>query len=154
MARYQAKDSGVLQRQLKVQTLVIPFTCSASATPSAKVVTNDEPSILFLNFQGNTGITQANGALEAGETLPSLATATDSTGVINILALIHEPLVKVMRVTFAPRNGATGATGTVLAFTTGSTNSGQSVVANITTGVNLTTTAIDACIVVEYITQE
>lgn len=154
---YQPKDSQVYSRQLKVQRLSIPFTVTHNATPASKTSTVDEPGLLFFNFAGITGITSAAGAIDSiGETLPTLATATDSTGVFNVLIKINEPLAKVCSISIKGRAGASGITDfcQILAFTTGSVNAGQSIVANITSGVNFGTTDLDACLQVEYITQE
>lgn len=154
---FQPKDGQVYSRQLKVQRLQIPFTVTANATASSKTYTVDEPSLVFFNFQGLTGITSGAGAIDSiGETLPSLASATDSTGVFNVLVKINEPLVKVVSVGISGRQGATGITNLcqILAFTTGSVNAGQSIVANVTSGVNFSTTSLDATLTVDYITQE
>lgn len=152
---FQAKDSIVLNRQLKVQRVVIPFTITGNATPASKVLANDEPSKLFFKTEGLNQITIANGAIETGETLPSLASATDATGVINALIKINEPLAKVMLVRVVGRSSTQlSRQGEILAFTTGSTNSGQSIVCNITTGVNLASANIDAAIEVEYVVSE
>lgn len=152
---YQAKDSTVDNRQLKVQRLVIPFTITGNATPASKVIAADEPSLLFFKTEGLDQITVASGALESGEVLPTLATATDSTGVINALVKINEPLAKVMSVKVIGRTAtALDKQGTILAFTTGSTNSGKSIVCNLTTAVNLASASIDAALEVEYIVAE
>lgn len=154
-ASFQAKQSNVLNRQLEVQRLVIPFTVTSNATPASKVITNDEPSVLFMNFEGITGISIAAGALVTGEVAPSLASATDSTGVFNVCVLINEPLVKVMHMEIVSRTIASGIVkpAAILAFSTG-TNGGMSVFANVTSGVNFSSTSLDACLVVEYVTAE
>ena len=154
-ASYQAKNSGVLGRALKVQKLVIPFTVTHNATPASKTITNDEPSILFMNFEGITGISTTTGALQTGETAPSLASATDSTGVMNVCVLIQETIDKVMHLEVISRGTAVGIVkpGVVLAASTG-TGGGKSIFANITTGVNFSTTDLDAVLVVEYSTVE
>lgn len=152
---FDAKDSQVLGRQLKVQRLVIPVAITFNATPANKVVANDEPSVLFIKTEGINQITTGTGALETGETLPSLAAATDTTGVINVFVKISEPLLKVMSIKLIGRNATQLVkTGEVLAFTTGSTNSGKAIVANITSGVNLATTSMDAVLEVEYVVAE
>lgn len=152
---FDAKDSQVLGRQNKVQRLVIPFTITGNATPASKVIASDEPSLLFIKTEGLNQITIAAGALETGETLPSLASATDSTGVINALVKINEPLAKVMSVKVIGRTAtALDKQGQILAFTTGSTNSGKSVVCNLTTGVDLGAASIDATLEVEYVVAE
>lgn len=151
---FDAKKAQVQDRKLKVQRLVIPFAITGNATPASKTIAVDEPSLLFLKVEGINQITTGTGALESGESLPSLASATDSTGVINALVKIGEPLAKVCLVRVVGR-GATQLSkqGEILAFTTGSDNAGQSVVCNITTGVNLASASIDAALEVEYIVE-
>lgn len=154
---FQPKDTQVYGRQLKVQRLSIPFTVTSNATPANKSYTVDEPALVFFNFQGLTGISSSTGAIDSsGETLPTLATATDSTGVFNVLVKTGEQLAKVVDVKIHSRTGQSGITDycQILAFTTGSSTSGQSIVANITSGVNFSTTSLDACLTVEYIIQE
>ncbi len=152
---FQPKDSQVMGRANKVQRICIPLTITHHATPASKAIASDEPSLVFVKTEGLNQITEAAGALETGETLPTLATATDSTGVINVLVKIGEPLQKVISVKLTSR-GATqmGKQGQVLAFTTVSTNCGKSVVANITTGVDLAAADIDAVLEVEYVIAE
>lgn len=153
MSQFDAKDDLVRGRAQKVQRLSIPLLITHNATPASKSVASDEPSILFVNVEGIVGISTSSGALESGEVAPTLATATDSTGVINICVLIKEPLVKVMDVQCITRNStACNVGGNILAFSTVSANSGQSIFANLTTGVNLAATDLNACIIVEYIT--
>lgn len=152
---FEPKDSQVASRALKVQKLSIPIAITGNAIPASKVLASDEPSLVFIKTEGLDQITVAKGALETGETLPTLATATDATGVINVLVKINEPLSKVMSVKLIGRTAtALDKQGTVLAFTTGSTNSGKSIVANFTTGVDLAAASIDACLEVEYVVAE
>lgn len=152
---FQAKDSTVLGRQNKVQRLVVPFKITHHATAASKTVAIDEPSIVFINVEGITGISTATGALVTGEVAPSLATATDSTGVINLLVKIGEPMIKVCTAYTMSRAVAAGLTKpcNILAFATG-TNAGQSIYLNCTTGVDLGATDYDAVLVVEYIVDE
>lgn len=160
MANFYPKTPLVMNRALEVQRLSIPLLITANATPASKVVTVDEPGILFVNVQGITGISVANGALASTETPPALATATDSTGVINVEVLINEVLVKVMHIELITRNlnaSPLVIPGQILAFSTGAGVSGlvgADLFANFTTGVNLGTTNLDACLVVEYIAAE
>ncbi len=148
---FQAKDPIVLDRELKVQKVSIPFTITHSATPGSKVIVADEPSILFLDTEGLNQITIAAGALQTGEVLPSLATPTDSTGAFAALLLIREPLSKVVYARLTGR-GATSISLSceVLAFTTG-TGGGQSAVVNVRSGINLSTTDLNAVLELEYI---
>ncbi len=157
MATFDAKQDLVRGRAQKVQKLSIPLTITANATPASKVVHTDEPSILFVNVEGIVGISTGTGALATGEVPPSLQSATDSTGVINVCVLIGETMVKVMHLELISRDvSAAGGylkAGEILALSTG-TGGGQSIFANITTGVNLASTGIDACLVVEYIVEQ
>ena len=152
---FDAKDSQVQGRKLKVQKMSIPLTVSANATPASKVVASDEPSLVFVNVQGITGISTSTGALATGETAPTLASATDSTGVINVLVKVGEPIAKIVSVKLIGR-GATSLmiSGQALALTTGGATPGQSIVANLTTGVNLASAPIDAALEVEYVVAE
>lgn len=160
MANYYPKKPNVMNRALEVQKLSIPLLITHSATSTAVVVANDEPSILFLNTQGITQISIAAGALGASEVAPSLASATDSTGVINLCLVIGEVLVKVMHAEVISRalNGSPIIKPCqILAFSTGAGVDGlvgADIFLNCTTGVNFTTTDLDACLVIEYITQE
>lgn len=149
---FQAKDSLVLDRQLKVQSVKIPFTITHNATPASKVITTFDPSILFLDTQGLNQITIASGALETGETLPALNTPTDSSGAFAALVKIREPLQDVVSAKLVARD-ASGLilSCEVLAFTTGSAHAGQSVVLNIRSGVNLSTTDLNCALEVEYV---
>lgn len=152
---YEPKDPGVRGRALKVQELAIPFAITYHATAASKVVVSDEPSILFLNVEGITGISTATGALASGEVAPSFATATDSTGVINLLVKVGEPMIKVMSAVVFSRAVAAGLSKpcNILAFAT-VTNAGQSIFLNCTTGVNLGTTSLDGVLIVKYIVDE
>lgn len=157
MASFQAQTPLVLNRQLEVQRLSIPLFITANATPASKTVVVDEPGILFVNVQGITGISVANGALASTETPPSLATATDSTGVINCEILVNEVLGKVMNCYLISRSLNASPLiipGQILAFSTGAGVSGlvgADIFMNFTTGVNLASANLDACLVVEYV---
>jgi hypothetical protein len=169
MSMYDAKDDSVRRRAQEVQRLSIPLSIAHNATPASKVASSDEPGILFMNVQGIVGISVANGSLTPVEVPPALATATDSTGVINVQVLIREPLIKVMNVMLVSRDaGGVLVSGQILPFSTGANGFrppgapyqpqspddtiGESIFANITTGVNLSTTDLNACLIVEYIT--
>ncbi len=95
---YQSKNEGVQARRLKTQRLVLPFSVVGHATPASKTVTRDEPSILFLNFEGVSGITLALGAVDSAGELSDItfASATDSTGVFNVLVRVGEQVQKVV----------------------------------------------------------
>lgn len=155
MPNYQAKSSDVLRRQLKVERLVIPFTVTANATPASKSLANDEPSVLFMNAQGVTQISVANGALDSGEAVPSFDLAlSDAGGTLNVLVKISEQIVKIMQARVSNRS-----TGAVYACYHNVSNpdtdaNNDKLLLNINTGVNFATTSLDACIEVEYITEQ
>ena len=75
---FNAKQSQVANRQLLVQTLSIPFLVTANSTPSAVLVTSDEPALLFFK---TTGTDQITPELAAGETATYSIGPSDSTGV-------------------------------------------------------------------------
>lgn len=147
MPNYYAKDELVQGRQLKVQRLVIPFTITHNATASLVVIGRDEPALLFLKTQGVDEIT----AVADGS--PTLAAANDAAGTFNILVKLNEQIVKVMNAQVDGRTAALVA-GCTLANITGLTAAGDKIVLNCTTGVNSSTTDLDACLCLEYVAAE
>lgn len=157
MSSYDAKQSNVLARQLKVQRLSIPFLITANATPASKTVSVDEPSILFLNVEGISGITVAAGALTTAELAAiTFATATDSTGVFNALVKIDESLSKVCSAQIVSRAGASDIVAAT--FPTGATSGitllGNKIVLNLDSGRNFASANGDYCLEVEYVVAE
>jgi hypothetical protein len=76
---YEAKDSLVRDRQLKVQEVCIPLAITGNATPASVSVVSDEPAIMFIRTEGVDGITEASGALDAGQTAPTFTSPDDAT---------------------------------------------------------------------------
>ncbi len=149
---YQSKNSLVQGRQLKVQRLVIPFTVTASATPSAVVLHTDEPNILFLQSEG---VNQITGAKASGETATYTSTTPDdSDGLMNLFVKIQpeDVCVKVMQAKITNR-----ITGTLSPCFLGDAD-GISSLGNIMlamdSATDLSTTNLDACLEVEYIVAE
>lgn len=151
MASYLAQDSLVQDRQLKVLEINIPFAITANATPASKTVVSDEPARLFLNTEGITGISVANGALTTAELAAiTFATATDSTGIGNLLVQFNEQIQKVISIELVRRNGSEFITGTFpTGATTGITLLGDKVVANFDSAVNFATTDYTANVCVK-----
>lgn len=150
---FQAKDSVCLGRQLKVQKVSIPFVVVANATPASKTASSDEPSMVFLRLEGVDQITEATGALASGETMPSgLVTLADSSGSFVALCKINEALAKVVSVKVVGRTGTAGLLKSCECL--GFTSVGQSVVANVRTGISLATTTLDAVLEIEYVVAE
>ncbi len=148
---FQSKNSLVQGRQLKVQRLVIPFTVTASATPSAVVLASDEPAVLFLKSEG---VDQITAALAAGETATYSASPDDSDGILNILVKIQpeDSCSKVCRAAFTSRT--TGVTQPVkLGDSDGKTSLGN-IMLTMDSSVDLSTTSADGCLEVEYIVAE
>lgn len=150
---FQSKNSGVQGRQLKVQRLVIPFTLTASATPSAVVLGCDEPNIMFLQSEGKDQITAAVTADSDTATFTD-TTPDDSDGELNIFIQIHPGDVcsKVLRARMVSR--ATGVSQPVkLGSSTGISTKGN-IMLTLDSGVDHSTTNVDGCIEVEYIVAE
>lgn len=93
MSSYDSKSSLVLDRQLKVQRLVIPFTIVGNATPADKTRSVDEPSILFLSLEG-TGQNDITAALD-GDTITYTDAPADSTGIFNVYMKVGEVVSKI-----------------------------------------------------------
>lgn len=164
---FYPKSSQVMQRAIEVQELIIPFTITANATPASKVLGSDEPSILFLQTQGNTQITTTSGALDAGEAVPTFDLAvSDAGGAFNMLVnvapggLYNYPpvqgdlVLKIMSVSAKDR-------GTGTAFTTyiNTTNppldaNGHSMLVNCVAPNSLATTSINGVLTISYTTME
>lgn len=105
MPNFQAQNELVLNRQLKVQSLVIPLKVVGSATPSSVVLSNDEPGVLFLQSQG---VDQITPALDSGEVATYDTSTSDAGGVLNMLVkLRNEYPSKIMKAEVVNRN--TGA---------------------------------------------
>lgn len=149
---FNSKDSLVLERQNKVQRLVIPFSITASATAANVVLRNDEPARMFLRSEGVDQITTASGALESGETATYSVAADDSDGIFNILVKLNESCAKVMRANVTDRvNG--GSQPVKLGDADGLSSLGK-IMLTCDSTVNLSTTNLDGCLEVEYVVVE
>ncbi len=146
---FQAKNDQVLQRQLKVQKLVIPFTVTANATPASVVLRNDEPSVLFLKSEGVDQITAAQGS----ETATFSVSPNDANGIMNMFVKIDsDDCEKVCRAEVTDRvNG--GSQPCKLGSATG-ISSGGNIMLTLDSSVNHATTDFDGCLEVEYIVSE
>jgi hypothetical protein len=155
---YYPKDDSVYRRSVEVQRLSIPFLITHNATPASKVLSVDEPSLLFLGVQGINNLTVASGAFDtsAEQSAITFASATDTTGIFSILCRINEPLVKVMSVTIVARDGSSSVPGTSPTGASGTfiTSLGNKIVANFSGAVNLATTDGNYTLVVEYIAHQ
>lgn len=148
------KDSAVQQQSMQICSLALPLAITANATPASVVVTTDQPSLLFIKTEGTNRITLAAGAVTTQAELDAVtfATATDSTGVFNALVRINQTLVKVIKVTLYSRTSAAVIKNATLtsAPASGITSAGDKIVVNVASGVNLSTTDFDGCLVVDY----
>lgn len=147
MSTFYSKNSTVQDRQLKVQRLCIPFTVTASATSANVVLTSDETSIMFMQTTGNDQITAQDSAAEAAYA----GTLSDSSGNFRILLVLGEKALKICRAVITSR---TDGTAKACYPDTGGSPAGVAASGNVMlyapTGVNFTTTSLDACLVVEY----
>lgn len=157
MPNYQAQNQNTLSRQLKVVELAIPFNVTANGTPASKTQTTDEPSLLFINTEGLTGISVASGAFDTSAEAAAItfATATDATGVYNLLLRVGEQVQKVVSAEVT-RNLVSGATELLTCSNpTGATryvtSLGDKLVFNLDSGVNFATTNYDATLIVRYV---
>lgn len=158
MSKYDAKNSQVLGRQLKVQRLVIPFTITASATPASVVLRNDQPDVLFIKSEG---VDQITAALTSGETATYTVAPNDANGIINIfIKQISSPVSgsyvdvcgKVQQANVRDRvNG--GSQPCKLGDADGISSLGN-IMLTMDSTVNHATTNFDGCLEVEYVISE
>jgi hypothetical protein len=147
---FQAKNDQVLQRQLKVQRLVIPFTITANATPASVVIRNDEPSVLFIKSEG---VDQITAALASGETATYSVSPNDANGIINIYVKIDgDDCDKVCRASVVSRT--TGAAQPVKLGDADGISSVGNIMLTMDSTVDFSTTNFDGCLEVEYIVSE
>lgn len=148
---YNAKDEKVLNRQLKVQRLVIPFTIVGHATASAVSISRDEPALLFVKTEG---VDQITAALASGDGTPSFTAANDANGIFNLMVKIGESVEKVCSARVVGRTSAKDFICT-LADTDGITAVGDKIVLDCDGDVALNASnTLNACLVVEYIVAE
>ena len=161
MPNYQAQNSGTLQRQLKVVELAIPLSVIANATPASKTQAADEPQLLFINTEGITGISANTGAFDTSAEAAAItfATATDTTGVYNLLLRVGEQVSKV--VSAEVRTNLVGGSSSETVTPTSPTGAtryvtslGDKLVFNVDCAVNFASTNYDATLVVRYTTAE
>jgi hypothetical protein len=149
-----AKDSLIQDRQLEVLEVCIPLFITGNATPASKTLANDEPARLFLNAQGISQITLANGAVDSSAelsaiTFQSLASG-DASGKFSGLLRINEPIVKVLSLELIQRTGGNSVVSCDLtsAPSSGITSGGDKVVFDATvSSVNFSSANLDACLV-------
>lgn len=149
MPMYDAKQSQVRERQLKIQELRIPFSIASGAASS----TNDEPAVLFVKTASVNQISSSTGALDSGETAPTFVAQDNANGLFSVLVKVGEPIKKVAYAMIV-RRSAHGLDTCKLANTTGVSENGDKIVLDCDTGVDLSAAALDACLLVGYEVQE
>lgn len=159
MSRYTAKDSVIQDRQLEVNTLVIPFQVVGNATPANVVLRNDEPGRMALQSEG---VNQITAALLADETATYTDAAPgDAAGELNCLVRINEPVGKVLGASltnldadgFTVLAGAGANLGSATAVTTG-TAGGTALMVSMVTGSAHTSGTHNLALVVHYVVAE
>ena len=87
---FSAKNELILNRQLKVQELVLNFSITGNATPASVAITRDEPAILFVKTEG---VDQITAQIASGETASYSVSPNDANGIANFLVIVHEETV-------------------------------------------------------------
>lgn len=152
---YDAKNELVRGRQLKVQEICIPFLITANATPASKVLTKDEPALLFLKVEGIDQCTVAAGAFDTSAEASAItfATAADATGIFSCLVRISEPLAKVCSARIISRAGTSDQVAAT--FPTGATSGissvGDKIVLNFDAGRDFSSANGDYCLEIKYV---
>lgn len=151
MSTFESKNSQVRGRQLKVQRLCIPFTLTASATPSAVVLGCDEPSIMFMQSEG---VNQITAAKASGETATYTTTPVDADGTLNFFIKIQpdDVCAKVISARMASR--VTGVSQPLMLGDADGISSLGNIMLTLDSAVNHATTNVNGTIEVEYVVQE
>ena len=161
MSRYRAKDALVQGRQLKVNTLVIPFQVVGNGTPADVVLTNDESGLMFLQSEG---VNQISAALDTNETaVYTDASPSDAAGELNCLIKIREDIEKVLGTDllnldddgFAvlDKSAAGANSGSTSGISTGS-GGGKSLMLSMDTGADHSSGTHKRALVVHYVAAE
>lgn len=155
---YNAKQSLVQDRQLKVQRLVVAFQVIGNATAANVSLSNESPSLVYLQ---SNAVNQITAALASGETATFTGTPADASGQLNVLVKVGEPVVKVVSVAisdlgtgFTALTGVAAKLGSATGITTGAAG-GSSIMLEVAIGAdNTTATTSQRSLIVEYITQQ
>ena len=152
---YEAKSEKVQRRQLKVQSLCIPFNITYHATTSSVVHVNDEPSVLMIATQGIDKIAAQVTILGDTATFGGGASASpaDATGVVHFfINLGSEVCEKVISASVIERdNGAEQPA--YIGSATGISTLGN-IMIEMKSATNLTTTSMAGCLIVRYVIAE
>lgn len=147
---FQSSDVQVLNRQLKVERLVIPFSIVGNSTSTSVVPSNDEPALMFIATEG---VDQITGALASNETATYTTSANDTSGIFQVLVKINEPVAKVLCARFSLRDSNTAQSvklGSSTGITTG-TAGGNSIMLVCTSSVTAHSgSTANGCLEVEY----
>lgn len=148
---YEARSEKVQRRQLKVQTLSIPFAITYHATPASVVHSNDAPSILSISTEGNAKIAAQVTIL--GDTATYSNSAVDADGVcLFFLNLGLDVCEKIVSAEVIERdNGARQPC--YLGSTTGISTLGN-IMLEMNSATDLSTTSMAGCLIVKYVIAE
>jgi len=151
---YQAKSELVLGAQLRVQSLKLPFSITGNATPASVVITRDDPSVLFVKTEG---VNQITGALDSGDTAPTLASAVDANGVFNVMVKVGEKIKKVVSAKLVRMDSAEIIACTLPSAPSSGIVAGGSldkIVLNVDSGADLSSASPKYCLEVDYVVDE
>jgi hypothetical protein len=153
---FQAKNELVLNRQLKVQHLAVPFKVVGSATSTSVVLSCDEGGFVFMR---SAGVDQITGALDSGENATYTTALSDSGGILQVLVKLRQDYpTKVCRanaknrITGADYPGYLGSSTGISLDSNG--NPYTSLMLVFTLAAFNTSTTIDACLEVDYVCNE
>lgn len=153
---YNPKQAQVAKVALQVQTLKLPFTIAGSATAANVVFTPYNSDVLFCKTAGTNTITVAAGALDSGETVPTLQAEDDSAGKFSLLAKVSETINKIVGAELKQFGGTAQNPGSIaLANTTGLTANGDKIVLDLNTGIaHNTAVTLTYCLEISYVAAE
>lgn len=113
---FNSRNDIVLNQQLKVQELVLPYTIRASNTAASVVLTPANPAVLFLK---SSGVDQITSNIPTGDTVPGFTQVTIAEGATNqtgamVNLISGDKVVQIVEAFTLCKNIAEGVQGSVL----------------------------------------
>ena len=147
---FPAKSSVVLDRQLKVQKLTIPYQITGASVSTSVAQISDEPAILGIKSMSVDGWTTL---LESGETASADITLSNSVGNYALLVKVSESVGKICKAEVTDRLTGVRALAYINSTNDPLSSGGGSMIVNVDSADDLTSqgTVYSKVLVIEYV---